>query len=313
MMHERARNRRVKVTAEVMIEITDEAALEEAVLADIDETEFLAGEGSTAEKARAAERDEVRGDPTAAVGWIADSFSVVPELPGVEFLEGICTVEEVDANGSPLSPEPAFAELFPLCRCEMDSCDACSGFQLTPRTAAALWTAGQILVEQAYDDVMEHGDKPVLDSGEWALFGRYPRMTWAQDAVWRRQAARAHEDLTADLAAGDWPTPRYPAEEMALHLMLRDAGAAAKRSGTGPREAPTRLLENRDDLNWEPAYDVLFQDTDILGLFDPNLDGIEDPENELNQQLSIGDYRPQAWFKAFANMEPRDGRRPFHR
>src|SRR6266568_2603733 len=274
MMRERARNRRVKVTAEVMIEITDEAALEEAVLADIDETEFLAGEGSTAE-ARAAERDEVRGDPTAAVGWIADSFSVVPELPGVEFLEGICTVEEVDANGSPLSPEPAFAELFPLCRCEMDSCDACSGFQLTPRTAAALWTAGQILVEQAYDDVMEHGDKPVLDSGEWA-------------------------------------TPRYPAE-MALHLMLRDAGAAAKRSGTGPREELTRLPEHRDDLNWELAYDVLFQDTDILGLFDPNLDGIEDPENELNQQLSIGDYRPQAWFKAFANMEPRDGRRPFHR
>lgn len=100
---------------------------------------------------------------------------------------------------------------------------------------------------------------------------------------------------------------------MALHLMLRDADAAGK-GGWADRAAEfTRLPEHHDDLNWELAYDVLFQDTDILGLFDPNLDGIEDPENELNQQLSIGDYRPQSWFKTFVNMEPRDGRRPFRR
>jgi hypothetical protein len=134
----------------------------------------------------------------------------------------------------------------------------------------------------------------------------------AQDAVWRRQAARAYDDLTADLATGDPPFPRSPAEEMALHLMLRDAAASAE-DGTQPGALSARLPEHPGDLNWELAYGALFQDTDILGLFDPDLDGIEDPENELNQQLRIGDYRPRAWFTAFEAMEPRDGRRPFRR
>jgi len=38
-----------------------------------------------------------------------------------------------------------------------------------------------------------------------------------QDAVWRRQAARACDDLTDDIAAGRWPRPTCPGEEMALH------------------------------------------------------------------------------------------------
>jgi hypothetical protein len=56
-----------------------------------------------------------------------------------------------------------------------------------------------------YDDVAEHGDDPVTDDGTWATLSDYPRITWRQDAVWRRQAARALDDLTADLEAGRAP------------------------------------------------------------------------------------------------------------
>lgn len=53
--------------------------------------------------------------------------------------------------------------------------------------------------------------------------------------------------------------------------------------------------------------DHLFQDHDILELFTPKSDGIEDPDSEDNRRIVRGDYRPSAWFKSFNNMAPRDG------
>jgi hypothetical protein len=118
--------------------------------------------------------------------------------------------------------------------------------------------------------------------------------------------------LTADLEAGKWPLPRCPGEEMALHLSLRDVDAMVDDDWTGSiQEALARLPEHADDFDWN--YEVLFQDTDILGLFEDGLDGIEDPDVETNQGIGMGDYRPHAWFKVFANMAPRVGRRPFRR
>jgi hypothetical protein len=76
---------------------------------------------------------------------------------------------------------------------------------------------------------------------------------------------------------------------------------------------PDLFAQHPDDFDWDAMPDVLLQDTDIVQLFDPGLDGIEDPHEELNVDKAVGDYRPSAWFKAFANMEPRDERRPFRR
>jgi hypothetical protein len=155
-------------------------------------------------------------------------------------------------------------------------------------------------------------DEPVLDDGDWSVFQRYPQITWRQDAVWRRQAARAYDDLTADLEAGKWPRPTCPGEEMALHLILRDVDVMVDDDWTGRiQETLVRLPEHADDFDCN--YDVLFQDTDILELFGAELDGIEDPDTEANRGIGMGDYRPQVWFKAFANMTPRDGRRPCRR
>jgi hypothetical protein len=89
-----------------------------------DATDFRADEGSTAEEARAQERSEVLGDPVAAVGWIADPFGAVPDLPGIEVHEGVCSAAEVDEHGFARPPQPDFAALFPLCRCAKESCTA---------------------------------------------------------------------------------------------------------------------------------------------------------------------------------------------
>jgi hypothetical protein len=175
-----------------------------------------------------------------------------------------------------------------------------------------LWTAGQILADRAYDDAEEHGDEPVREEDMWSVFDEYPSITWRQNAVWRRQAARSFDDLTAELAAGQWPQPRCPGEEMALHLMLRIANEEITEI-PGPNAPWRRLPEHPEDFDWSLLDDVLFQDVDILSLFEVELDGIEDPDAEQNERIRMGDYRASAWFEPFLNMEPRDGRRPFRR
>lgn len=223
------------MTVEVIVDITDEGALEQAAIADIETAEFSVSSeaGLTVAEVRQSEQGTVRGDPVAAVQWFVDSGAVIDERPGVEFVETIESAVEVDQDGIPLSTQPLFADLFPLCTCGADQCDKCSGFQVTPRTAMVLWTAAQLLADQAYDDVIEHGDEPVNSADMWSLFDEYPQMTWRQNALWRRQAARSFDDLSTDLTAGDWPQPRCPAEEMALHLMLRTAEAAVTDSWGG--------------------------------------------------------------------------------
>lgn len=303
------RSRRAKIKAEAIVEITDEVAVIEAALASLDGADFSeAGE-------REARQAEIKADGVAAVGWLVDLFGLLPEVAGAEVVGGTDQVVEVDKAGLEASADPDFATLFPVCRCGLDSCDACSGYQLTPRTAAGLWTVAQILADRGYDDVAEHGDEPAVDEyeHEWTLFGRYPRITWRQDAVWRRQAARAYDDLTEDIAGGRWPRPRCAGEEMALHLILEDAPAAVEDDWGGLDEMLARLPEHPDDHDWDMASEVFFQDHDILELFDVEMDGIEDPDNEDNRARGIGDYRPQAWFRTFSNMDPRDGRRTFRR
>ena len=177
-----------------------------------------------------------------------------------------------------------------------------------------LWSVAQVLADHGYDDVEEHGSDLLPERTGWYLFDRYPRLTWSQDAAWRRRAARAYDDLAADLASGDWPLPTCPAEELALHLILEDAPSAAEHGWSGLDAATFGSLPGHpDDLDWDAMPDVLFQDTDILHLFEPGLDGIDDPRNALNAQMAIGDYRPSAWFETFANMQPRDQRRGFRR
>ncbi|WP_204299614.1 hypothetical protein [Actinoplanes campanulatus] len=306
--------RRFKITAEVLVEVADAAILREAALDRVAEAGFVANGDRGVDEVRAAERDAVRADVTASLDWVVDADAIVADAVGVEVVGSTVSVGKEGAAGAGAEGLPDFAALFPVCHCGSDDCDDCSGFQMTPRSAAILWAVAQLHADFAYDDVQQFGDTPVSEKdGGWTAFADYPRITWGQDAVWRRQAARAFDDLAADLAAGQLPLATCPGEEMAMHLMLRSAQAAAADGWGVPPEKLNLLPEHEDDFDWDLAVDVLLQDEDILHLFDEQLDGIEDPESEENQRFRIGDYRPEAWFKPFQNAEPRDGRRPFRR
>jgi hypothetical protein len=301
------------MTVEVIVEVTDASALEKAVLAEADGTEFRVGPGQSLDDVRAEVRRDVHNEPVGAVSRAVDVDGLTRGMPGLRVVSSTHSTVEVDGSGHELGTGADFAEWFTVCRCGLEDCDSCSGFQLTPRTAAVLWTVGQILADHAYDDVIEHGDEPVVQERDWMVFGDYPRVTWRQDAVWRRQAARCFDDLTDDLDAGQWPLVTCPGDEMAVHLILRAAPAAVADKWASLADTLSRLPEHPDDYDWDMAGDTFLQDDDILSLFDEQLDGIEDPEAEYNQLTGMGDYRPEAWFRPFANREPRDGRRAFRR
>ena len=221
------------------------------------------------------------------------------------------------------SADHDFAALFPVRSCDFDhanedeeeDCEICGGWQLTPRTADMLHTALENLSDEAHDDADEKGDEPVSgkNANDWSFFDRLPRITWKMDAEWRRQVGRACEDLTRDLAAGEWPRPRCTAEEMALHLAIKDAPGYLEMWQEDMDERHEALPKHRDDYNWGMCSELLFEDHDVLMLYDASLDGFEDPGGDLNQENGVGDLRPAAWFKFFAHLEPRDPDRGFRR
>jgi len=215
------------------------------------------------------------------------------------------------------SPRPDFAALFPVreCDCGREDCEICVGWQFTPHTADLLHMALEIIADEAFDDIEEHGSEPVEreDGGDWLFFGRLPRITWNQDSSWRRQVARACDDLAGDIARGDWPTPRNNAEEIVLHLAIESAPDYLEEGEDAGDEEHDALPRHSDDYDWDMCSEVLFQDHDVLMLYDESLDGIEDPGTDANVYLRIGDMRPGAWFEYFKNVEPRDPGREFRR
>ncbi|MEV8392939.1 MULTISPECIES: hypothetical protein [unclassified Streptomyces] len=292
--------------------------------------------------------DDDPQDVVGAVMWFADSDS---EIEGADNLTDTSQVlklraenghEVADWSGEPVVADfglgwrykaavrqgesakpsaeekiPDFAALFkaqpPHCEdpeCEEEQCQ----WQLTPRTADLLYTELCVLADQAYDDCEELGDRPVVsdeDEGDWGVFTYLPKLTFAADLQWRRQFARAADDLAVDLERGQRPQPTCTAEELALHLVLRDMGDRGDEDSAAGRHG--KLPTHRDDYDFDMCSEVFFQDADVLMLYSARFDGIEDPDDETNRHMGIGDLRAAAWFEPFLNVPARDPHRGFRR
>ncbi|WP_354642924.1 hypothetical protein [Kitasatospora camelliae] len=227
-------------------------------------------------------------------------------------------VHDDDRAGRPDAGEelPDFAALFPVTEhhCEDEDCEDC-GWQLTPRTADLLHTALVVLADQAYDDAEELEDRPLTadDRGDWEFFASLPKLTHGCDFQWRRRMARALDDLARDLELGNWPEPTCTAEELALHLAIREAPSYTDEVDDNDDHPHRKLPVHSDDYDFAACSDLLFQDSDVLMLYSPRFDGIEDPDGDVNRDLGIGDLRPAAWFEPFLNVEARDPHRGFRR
>jgi hypothetical protein len=182
--------------------------------------------------------------------------------------------------------------------------------ELTARTAAVLRVALEELSEQIWQDVAAVGDSP-LGRGEGRVLGSLPPITFGQDRQWRRQMARCFDDLAADLAETGTVRPGCTGEEMALHLGIDRAKSLTRNRPRLVAETVEGLGEDRRDFDWDWCSTVLFEDHDVLMLFDASLDGIEDSGNEINQALGLANLATADWFEPFRPGQARDPDRGF--
>lgn len=174
--------------------------------------------------------------------------------------------------------------------------------RLTPRQRELLRTFLWVHADDAYDDIEEHGDRPVKESsGWWSILDRLPEATWGSPASWRRQIARAFDDLALDLEADRLPYPRCVAEEVALVLSVATAQSMLM-DGQYGKEVEC-LPETADDGDWTLATDALVGDRHLAWHLSPG-----------DAPVWLGDIpNPATWFDAFEGLEPRVAGRGFRR
>ncbi|QQC87022.1 hypothetical protein [Streptomyces alfalfae] len=182
--------------------------------------------------------------------------------------------------------------------------------ELTARTAAVLRVALEELSEQIWQDVAAVGDAP-LGRGQGRVLGSLPPITFRQDHQWRRQMARCFDDLAAELTKTHTVRPLCTGEEMALHLGIDRAKSLTRNRPRLVAETVAGLGEDHRDFDWDWCSTVLFEDHDVLMLFDASLDGIEDRGNEINQALGLANLASADWFKPFRPSQARDPDRGF--
>lgn len=174
--------------------------------------------------------------------------------------------------------------------------------KLTPRQRELLRTHLWVNADATYDDVEEHGDHPVDDSaGLWMILDRLPEQTWHLPAWWRRQLARAFDDLALDLEAGRLPHPRCVAEEAALVIAI--AGAQAAMMDGQYDDEVAALPETAGDQDWPAATNALIGNPHLAWTMTPG----DCPEWS-------GDLPPStSWFDPFDGAQTRSPARGFRR
>ncbi|MCL7423924.1 hypothetical protein [Streptomyces sp. YS415] len=182
----------------------------------------------------------------------------------------------------------------------------------TARTLTVLEAALDIVSDMARQSLEEIDDRPVDLGDNYALiFSDLPVLTWRQDAQWRREMVRCFEDLADDIRAGRWPRPRCTGEEMALHIGIDHASSMV----VDDVELVTSFVEgippHHKDWDWNLCLSLLLEDTDVLFLYEPWSQGIEDSDHHLNQMMGMANLEAAYWFEPFYEDRARDPDRAF--
>lgn len=157
--------------------------------------------------------------------------------------------------------------------------------ELTPRSAAKLWAVAEII----YDN-FHHG------LGNEILETLPPIARHHADERFESAFASRFAIVAKRVAEGlPWleSIATCTADEMAIHVIL------AMVDEIDDMAEPTwieQLPAHEDDDQIEWLEDLLLQDTDVLMLYNPALDGIEDPASPVNQQLGIANLHPNDWW-----------------
>jgi hypothetical protein len=191
---------------------------------------------------------------------------------------------------------------------------------LTPLGARLLQAAATELVTVGYEEVIAYGDRPWNrdedDDLTDTFLGLLPPVCDGQNAAWRLAMVRAVADLADDLRGGCAPLPRCNAEEIALHLILHQAGVLVDDLDdadlAGYYGLPARAAFTVRHRQFSRMRETFLQDEDVLMFYDLDVaDVAADPNHVAMQYLHVGDIRPVCWWWTFGNLRPRDAARGY--
>lgn len=161
---------------------------------------------------------------------------------------------------------------------------------LAPRMAARLWVVAQLAHDtfrqgqpEMWLEQLPTVAGPHVDERFIAAFG-------SRFDVIALRLAEGLEELSA--------VATCTADELALHLTIE---YAEDLSGDDALdwEWIEALPRRPQDEDFGRLKDILFEDNDVLILYNPALDGVEDPNSEIAQLGRFVNLHPNDWFKTF--------------
>lgn len=161
---------------------------------------------------------------------------------------------------------------------------------VSPRTAYWVWSTADYL----------HDTYSLDPEGLFELLPPIARPHF--EGAWRDRLIQCFGAIAQRIAVGmhdEYSLTNCTGEEMALQIVL-DAAEDFQADKLWPEPGFLESLPSHEfDYDFDLMHDVLLKDNDVMRLFDPHLDGIDDPENEYAASRGIVNLHPTRWFLPF--------------
>ena len=122
------------------------------------------------------------------------------------------------------------------------------------------------------------------------------------EGAWRDRLIQCFATVAQRLAQGvrdEYSLTNCTGEEMALQIVLMSADDFQADSLWPEPDALEALPSHQFDYDFDLMSDVLLKDNDVMRLFDPHLDGIDDPQNDYAVDRGMVNLHPSRWFLPF--------------
>ncbi|SHX65670.1 Uncharacterised protein [Mycobacteroides abscessus subsp. abscessus] len=189
---------------------------------------------------------------------------------------------------------------------------------MTPRTRFVLWQSligVEVMLDTGLEGWAENEVRPEDDD----FMEDFPELVRMQPRSWWLELHRACMRLVDAMRTGESWNPRTPAEEALIYIASRtdwidyaqqiidDHGVLRRQFRVLPQGAQSDTNDEEygdeaggaPDHDWEEVPAALAGDVDIALLWTSKMDGIENPDDQTNALMGMGDYRAQSWHHRF--------------
>ena len=167
-----------------------------------------------------------------------------------------------------------------------------SNSPLTPRSAAKIWAIAEIVYDNFHQGFGEEIRSTLPPIARLHADERFESAFASRFAIIAKRVAEGLPWLESIATC--------TADEMAIRVILAMVDEVDDLTEPAWIE---RIPADEGDGQIDWLEDLLLQDTDVLMLYNPALDGVEDPDSPINQHLGCAHLHPNDWFKPFANHE----------